>query len=82
VGDRWLHEAVCRQRLTFVSYFVTVLYCKPHYSSEAASVANSRVMNAKFVFLSTFFVQKPISVNCLVIPELTDTTIFLSFIQL
>ena len=34
-------ESVCRQRPTVGFYFVTVLYCKSLYSSEAATLANS-----------------------------------------
>jgi len=32
-------EAVCRRRRSVGSCFVTVLYCKPLYSSGAATVA-------------------------------------------
>jgi len=40
VADSWLHEAVCIQGPTVCSYIVTVLYCKPLYSSRAATVTN------------------------------------------
>ena len=36
-----LHVVVCGQRQTINFYFVTVLYCKSRYSSEAATLANS-----------------------------------------
>jgi hypothetical protein len=45
VADSWLHEAVCRQRPSVGSYFVTELYSKLLYSSEPATVANSGIIS-------------------------------------
>jgi hypothetical protein len=40
VGDSLLHSAVCRRKLTVCSCIVTVLFCKPLYSSQAATLSN------------------------------------------
>jgi hypothetical protein len=51
VGDSWLHEVACRQKPTFVFLNVTVLYCKPLYSSEAATVGNSGTNSGQILYL-------------------------------
>ena len=51
MAESWLHETVFRQRPTVSFYILTVLYCKPLYSAQAATVAKTGTISGHILLI-------------------------------